>query len=323
MRLLQSSWFPVLLGIIIIIVILSELLATSKKTYVRSSHHIYDENEFWQAPGEDEIPSDSKGDLIRYGKELIVHTSKYLGPKGLVTHVSNNMNCQNCHIAAGTQNFANPFSAVSSTYPKYRERSGRVESVEFRVNECLQRSMNGGTLDSQSLEMRAMVAYLKWISKDVAAGLKPKGAGTEILPYLARAADTQKGKMVYLNTCQRCHGVNGEGLITADSSAFTYPPLWGENSFNVSAGMYQLSRLAGFIKNNMPFGVTLQNPQLTNEQAWDVAAYISSQGRPEKRFAYDWLNVAKKPVDYPFGPYADSFSKEQHKYGPFLPIVKK
>jgi thiosulfate dehydrogenase len=183
--------------------------------------------------------------------------------------------------------------------------------------------MNGGTLDSQSLEMQAMVAYLKWISKDVAAGLKPKGAGTEILPYLARAADTQKGKMVYLNTCQRCHGVNGEGLITADSSAFTYPPLWGENSFNVSAGMYQLSRLAGFIKNNMPFGVTWQNPQLTNEQAWDVAAYISSQGRPEKRFAYDWLNVAKKPVDYPFGPYADSFSKEQHKYGPFLPIVKK
>jgi thiosulfate dehydrogenase len=323
MRFFQSSWFPLLLGIIIAIVILSKILASSPKTYIRSSYRAFNENELWQAPPENEIPFDSNGDLIRYGKDLIVNTSKYLGPKGIVAYVSNNMNCQNCHIAAGTQNFANPFSAVSSTYPKYRDRSGRVESVEFRVNECLQRSMNGKTLDSLSTEMRAMVAYLKWLGKEVPPGLKPKGAGTELLPYLSRAADTQKGKMIYVSACLRCHGGKGEGLFSPDSAGYTYPPLWGEHSFNIGAGMYQLSRLAGFIKNNMPYGVTWQNPQLTSEQAWDVAAYISSQQRPAKFFAYDWPDIAKKPVDYPFGPYADSFSEGQHKYGPFLSMVKK
>lgn len=322
MRFLRSSWFPVLLGIVITIVILSKLLTTSGKTYIKAFHQTYRENELWLPPREEEIPADSTGDLIRYGRELIVHTSQYLGPKGVIVSVANNMNCQNCHLAAGTQNFANPFSAVSSTYPKYRDRSGKVESVEFRINDCLQRSMNGKTLDSLSAEMRAMVAYLKWVSKDVATGLKPKGAGTEVLPYLPRAADTQKGKAVYLSTCQRCHGENGDGLIEPDSSGYTYPPLWGAQSFNIGAGLYQLSRLAGFIKDNMPYGVSWQNPELTNEQAWDVAAYISSKQRPQKFFLYDWPNLAKKPVDYPFGPYADSFSQAQHKYGPFLSMRK-
>jgi thiosulfate dehydrogenase len=86
--------------------------------------------------------------------------------------------------------------------------------------------------------------------------------------------------------------------------------------------MYRLSRLAGFIKNNMPFGANWKEPQLTNEEAWDLAAFINSQPRPQKFFPYDWPNIAKKPVDHPFGPFADPFSEQQHKYGPFGPIVK-
>ena len=72
----------------------------------------------------------------------------------------------------------------------------------------------------------------------------------------------------------------------------------------------------------MPLGVTHQKPQLTDEEAWDVAAFISSQPRPVKLFPYDWPKIASKPVDYPFKPYADSFSELQHKYGPFEPIKK-
>lgn len=30
--------------------------------------------------------------------------------------------------------------------------------------------------------------------------------------------------------------------------------------------------------------------------------------------------ISKKPIDHPFGPYADSFSEQQHKLGPFGPI---
>jgi thiosulfate dehydrogenase len=83
-----------------------------------------------------------------------------------------------------------------------------------------------------------------------------------------------------------------------------------------------MSRLAGFIKNNMPLGATYNNPQITNEQAWDLAAFISSQPRPVKHFSYDWPSIKTKPVDHPFGPYSDSFTEHQHKFGPFGPIKK-
>jgi thiosulfate dehydrogenase len=322
MRFLQSSWCPVCLGIITTILILTSLLPSAqKKILVHSSAYPYKEGDEWIAPDENEIPPDSNGDLIRYGKELIVNTSRYLGPKGVIAYQSNGMNCQNCHINAGRENFANPFSAVRTSYPKYRDRSGRIESIEFRVNECMQRSINGEALDSLSVEMRAMVAYLKWIGKDVPNGVRPKGAGTQALSFLNRAADPKKGKAIFINYCQRCHGENGQGVLDSEATGYTYPPLWGNDSYNVSAGLYRLSNLAGFIKNNMPFGeVTWKKPKLTDEEAWDVAAYISSQPRPVKFFNYDWPDISKKPVDYPFLPYTDGFSELQHKYGPFEPI---
>ncbi len=322
MRFLQSTWCPVCLGIITLVLILTSLLPSAQKTVlINSFHEQYKEGDEWIAPDENEIPYDSTGDLIRYGKELVVNTSKYLGPKGIIAHLSNGMNCQNCHINAGTQNFANPFSGVKNNYPKYRDRSGRVESYEFRVNECMQRSMNGMPLDSLSLEMRALVAYVKWIGRDVPKGIRPSGIGTQMPGLLNRTADAQKGKAIYLSNCQRCHNENGQGVLSDDGLSYTYPPLWGENSFNISAGMYRLSYLAGFIKNNMPYQeATWKNPKLTDEEAWDVAAYVASQPRPQKRFAYDWPNLSKKPFDFPFGPYTDTFSERQHKYGPFESI---
>jgi thiosulfate dehydrogenase len=268
----------------------------------------------------DTVANDERGKLIRYGKELIASTAKYLGPKGLIAKKSNGMNCQNCHIEAGARPFGNCFSAVASTYPKYRDRSGRIESIEFRVNECMERSLNGEKLDSASLEMRSMVAYLKWIGQHVAKGIKPVGAGTEELPFLNRAASKENGQTAYLKKCQTCHGADGQGKFNADSATYLYPPLWGPHSYNVSAGLFRLSRFAGYVKNSMPFGSTHQKPQLTDEEAWDVAAFVNSQPRPQKTFSYDWPNIATKPVDYPFGPYVDGFNESAHKYGPFSSI---
>ncbi|MBD0331024.1 MAG: c-type cytochrome [Chitinophagaceae bacterium] len=304
------------------IAILSEVFSKPQKAGSQAVEYMYRENEEWRPPDTNSIPAGAEGDLIRYGRDLIAYTSKYLGPKGIVAHMSNGMNCQNCHIDAGTKPFGNSFAAVASTYPKFRERSGKVESIEFRVNECMERSMNGRRLENSSLEMKAMVEYLKWVGQGVPKRVKPKGAGTEELSFLPRAADPARGKKIYISKCQRCHGENGQGVLAADSISYTYPPLWGNNSYNVSAGMYRLSRLAGFIKSNMPFDSVKNGYKLSVEDTWDVAAYINSQPRPLKFFSYDWPNIATKPVDHPFGPYADSFSEEQHKYGPF-DVIKK
>ena len=70
----------------------------------------------------------------------------------------------------------------------------------------------------------------------------------------------------------------------------------------------------------MPQGTTYEKPQLTDEEAWDVAAYVNSMPRPSKDLSKDWPNISKKPVDHPYGPYADPFSEDQHKYGPYKPI---
>ena len=321
MRFLRESWLPVLLGFIILIVILKQtLFASSSKEEVFPIPTVVSAEE-WQAPDISALPDDEKGKLIRYGRELIVNTSLFFGPKGKIAAITNGMNCQNCHIDGGVKSFAGCFSAVASTYPRYRERSGRVESIAFRINDCMERSLNGKTIDSLGKEMKAMVAYLEWLGKDVPKNKKPKGAGLEDLSFMNRAADTAKGKQVYLLKCQSCHGGNGQGQLNHDSSFYLYPPLWGPNSFNVSAGLYRITRIASFVKNNMPFGLTSHNsPQLTDEEAWDVSAFVISQPRPEKYFSFDWPKKETKPVDYPFGPYTDGFSEKQHKYGPFIPI---
>ncbi len=321
MKWIRSSWFPLLLGLIILIVILSQVLFSTTIVKDDISVPVATSADDWQAPDLNSLPDDEQGKLIRYGHELISNTSLFFGPKGNIAAITNGMNCQNCHTDAGAKPFAGCFSAVASTYPQYRNRSGRVESIEFRINDCMMRSLDGKPIDSTGKEMQAMVAYLKWIGKDVSKNKKPKGSGLEELPFLDRAADPEKGKQVFISECISCHGQNGEGLLNHDSSFYLYPPLWGPKSFNVSAGLYRITRMASFIKNNMPFGsATHDSPKLSDEEAWDVAAFIISQPRPEKFFPGDWPVIKNKGIDYPYGPYADNFSEKQHKYGPFIPI---
>jgi thiosulfate dehydrogenase len=261
--------------------------------------------------------------LARYGRELIEHTALYLGPKGTVAPISNGMNCQNCHLDGGTIPWGNNYSAVVSTYPKFRDRSGSVETIPKRVNDCFERSLNGKALDTASREMKAILAYMHWLGDEIPKGKKPKGSGIMELPYLDRAADPAKGKAVYLAKCQVCHGPDGQGQKSADGYEYTYPPLWGAHSYNTGAGLFRLSRFAGYVKASMPFGVAnYKNPQLSDEEAWDVAAFVNSQPRPQKDLSGDWPDISKKPLDHPFGPYADGFTEAQHKYGPFGEIEK-
>lgn len=276
----------------------------------------------WTAPSDWRmmyLTPEEKG-LVVYGRELIAHTSDYLGPKGSVKSISNGMNCQNCHLNAGTQPWGNNYFAVQSTYPKFRARSGTIENQIKRVNDCFERSLNGEALDSTSREMRAILAYIKWLGTDVAKGKSPKGSGIFKLKELKRAIDPAKGAQIYVAKCQSCHQVDGGGVLAEGGKSYTYPPLWGAHSYNHGAGLYRMSNFAGYVKYNMPLGATYEKPQLSDEEAWDLAAYVNSMPRPSKDLSKDWPKIAKKPFDHPFGPYADRFSEEQHKYGPYQPI---
>jgi thiosulfate dehydrogenase len=317
MKYLRSNWFIVLIIFLIIVIIVVELLIKHSPVIIKPAS---EEKEALLIPDIKDLSNSYEDSLILYGRDLIAHTSRYLGPNGEISAISNGLNCENCHLAGGTKLFTNNFLGVASTYPKFRARSGQNESVEFRINECLQRSLNGEPIDSLSKEMKAMVAYIKWTGKNLFSNTKAVGIKTAELPFMQRAADTGKGAALYLAKCTSCHGINGGGIKNSDSLGYVYPPLWGKNSYVVSAGMYRLTKLASFLKYNMPLGATYSKPQLADEEAWDLAAFINSKPHPNKLFAHDWPVLSTKPVDYPFGPYTDQFSEAQHKYGPFLAI---
>jgi thiosulfate dehydrogenase len=293
----------------------------AKTDVSEESSDILSEEAFWTSPDADALPDGPEKSKILYGKDLIAHTARYFGPKGTVrAGATNGMNCQNCHLKAGTQTFGNNYGAVASTYPKYRARSGKLENVYKRVNDCFERSLNGRALDTTSAEMSAIVAYIRFLGKDVPKGEKPAGSGLKQLAFLDRAADPLRGKDVYAAQCARCHLPSGEGIMAPDGVEYTYPPLWGAKSYNTGAGLYRLSNFAKYVKYNMPQGVEHAEPVLTDEEAWDLAAFVNSQPRPGKDIRADWPRIGEKPFDHPFGPFADGFSEKEHKYGPFGPI---
>jgi thiosulfate dehydrogenase len=186
-----------------------------------------------------------------------------------------------------------------------------------RVNGCFERSLNGKALPEKSQEMQAILAYMQWLSQDIPQGAKMQGQGLPDIDLLDRAADPNKGKTVYTAKCAVCHQPTGAGMLMdakKPAMGYVYPALWGQDSYNTGAGMHRVITAAKYIKANMPFG----NPNLSAEEAFDVAAYINSQMRPAKaHLENDFPDRSKKPVDAAFPPWPDTFSAQQHKYGPF------
>jgi len=241
-----------------------------------------DKTNYWSPPDITTLETNPDKETILYGKALIASTAEYFGPEGKIKKNSTNgMNCQNCHLDAGTKVFGNNYGSVFSTYPRYRARSGSIENIYKRVNDCFERSLNGQPLDTASKEMNAIVSYIHWLGKDVPKGEKAAGSGLKELAFLDRPADPLKGKEGYVAKCQSCHLANGEGQLNLEKTAYAFPPLWGSNSYNDGAGLYRISNFAKYIKFNMPLGASHAATLLSDEEAWDIAAYVNSQ--PDQR----------------------------------------
>lgn len=262
-----------------------------------------------------------EGRMAEYGHRLITETYALVGPGTELAITGNRLACASCHLNGGTKPFAAPYIGLSGIFPRYSGRENKVGSLEERINGCFERSMNGKAIDVNSKEMRAMMSYIKHISKDVPVGKRLTGQGFVDFAAPDRAADIQKGALVYQNNCMSCHGVNGEGIKGTPGNregGYIYPPLWGDDTYNDGAGMARLITAAKFIKGNMPFGVTHDAPLLSDEDAYDVAAYVNSHSRPEKaNKELDYPDLSKKPKDSPYPPYNDDIPQEQHKIGPF------
>jgi len=257
-----------------------------------------------------------EGKMARYGEKLIKNTYDYFYEADV--KIGNRLACTSCHLNGGTKAFAAPYVGLSNVFPTYIGRENKVESLEERVNGCFERSMNGRAIPENSKEMRAIVTYIKNISINTVNKGRLAGQGFVKMDIPNRAANLKHGQLVFEGKCTSCHGKDGQGLPQTTGKGYLYPPLWGKDSYNDGAGMARLLTATRFIKANMPLGSTYDAPQLTDDEAYDVAAYINSFDRPHKaNKEQDYPNLSKKPKDSPYPPYADNISLQQHKIGPY------
>jgi thiosulfate dehydrogenase len=259
-----------------------------------------------------------------YGRRLITSTSVLLGPDQpdpARRYAGNRLQCGSCHLNAGTEPGTLTLFEVFGKYPRVSGRDGGLRDIKARINGCMTRSMNGRVLPEDSPEMAAIAQYLRALGEPDAAARLRRPAVKEPPPFLTpdRAANLAAGKRVFDARCAICHGHDGLGRRHDNTPAhgYLFPPLWGPDSFNDGAGMHRVLTAARFIKARMPNG----KADLSDDQAFDVAAFINTQPRPAMgNLDRDYPDRTTKPVDNPYGPFADPFPIEQHRLGPFGPI---
>ena len=282
----------------------------------------------WPTPDTDlsKLPDNEQNLMIKRGQELLTHTSEYLGPEvpdHSKRYARTNMSCSSCHRAAATMPYAAPLIGTYGAYPQFQPRFGRTVTLENRINLCFTHSLAGRPIPEDSTEMKAFVAYIEYLSRGVPKGAKLIGEKELVVEEPKRAANLVRGEAVYKQQCVVCHGDNGRGKrvgSVGDHKGYQFPPLWGPDATSESASMYRILSAFQYIYVNMPFGqATLDRPALSKDDAYDVAGFVISHPRQprEGEVAKDFSNPYDKPADFPWGPYVDSFTETQHKYGPY------
>ena len=233
-------------------------------------------------PPEESIPEGPLGEAIRLGQKVLTQTSVYASQ-----YAGNALNCTSCHLGRGRTPYASPLVGIWGVFPEYRSRNARVNIIEDRINDCFERSINGRKLPLDSAEMRGLLAFMQWLSKGVPTGQDGPGRGFQRITS-PQPPDPERGKQIYSVKCAACHGQDGLGIYGAQGETL-FPPVWGPRSFNIGAGMARVNTAAAFVKVNMPLG---QGGTLTDQEAFDVAAYFTQQPRPD---------FADKDKDWPKG----------------------
>lgn len=221
------------------------------------------------------LPDGEMGKLVKLGQELVHDTAK--NPI-TAKYVGNKLNCTSCHLNDGQTPQSGSFVGLAAAYPAYSAREGGVINLDDRIANCYMRSMNGKRPPLNDLSVRAIATYITWLSQGAHTHMNAKQPlgpnGIPKLPYTeeeaAAKAHKDAGKTVFAAKCAACHGAQGQGQAN-------FPPVWGDGSYNDGAGMHSIQKSASWIKVSMPLG----NPNLSEQEALDVAAFINAQPRPK------------------------------------------
>ncbi|MCU1266697.1 MAG: Cytochrome c family protein [Acidobacteria bacterium] len=213
---------------------------------------------------------------IKRGYELVTNTYELL-PKFVPKA---KLHCSSCHLNAGGNSDAAWWVDLKTEYPTKPD-------LQARINHCFTNSLNGyelctpagkgskGNCDGNT-DMNAITTYMQWLDEQaaiiplcntVAHGYPPISNGT---------GNVTNGQKTFVQKCAVCHGQDGQGRY--ENNTYYRPALWGPHSFNQAAGMFSdPAMLAAFARWNMPL---MAGGLLTDQEAWDVEAFIHSQSRP-------------------------------------------
>ena len=248
----------------------------------------------FEPPPDRDIPKGPFGDAVRLGENIFRDPGTYAA-----AYVGNDLSCGSCHRGAGKLAGAAPMWAAYVAYPAYRSKNHHVNSFQERLQGCFQFSMNGKAPALDSSVLIALESYSYFLARGLPTGEPAPGRGYPALPKPPLPVDYARGNEVYAQQCAACHGTDGQGQSVDGKVAF--PPLWGARSYNWGAGMTSIETAAEFIRQNMPLNL---GGTLSVQQAWDVAAYIDSQNRPQDpRFTGDVAETRAKYHDSPFSMY--------------------
>lgn len=275
---------PARLAVLLVGVFAAACAPSSSKSEAAHGGLAFDEASY-TAKREADIPNDSLGASIRRGLALMRFT-----PESLPDYATSGLRCTSCHQDDGIKLSAGSLTGVHARFPQYMSRTGAVIDLSDRINYCFTRSLAGNSLPKESREMEDLLAYMAFISEGVPTGYHMSTAAMPKMPK-EMEGDAARGKALYVEkTCSTCHGANGEGMGPL-------PPLWGPESYSIGASMARIERVAAFIYRNMP----QVNPgSLTEQEAWDLAAYINGQPRPDSPAKeMDWP-VGGNPKDVPY-----------------------
>ena len=81
-----------------------------------------------------------------YGRRLVAHTAELLGPDQpdpARRYLASRLNCGSCHLGTGIQPGTLTLLQTTEHFPRFSGRAGAMTDIEDRINECMQRSMNG------------------------------------------------------------------------------------------------------------------------------------------------------------------------------------
>jgi thiosulfate dehydrogenase len=249
-----------------------------------SSANASDDTLDYTPPALATLKDDELGRAARRGLALMTHTHD-----SLPAYAPGSISCTNCHLEGGTKRGAAGLMGVYARFPKLMDRTGAVIPLEDRVNYCFTRSLAGRRIPADSREMRDIVAYLSFISRGVPTGAHVRGEGMPKMPALT--GDSARGHRIFASTCAVCHGPEGRGSPPA------FPALWGPGSYAVGASMAREERAASFIRHFMPFS---KPGSLTDQEAFDVAAYVNAMPRPDSPGKEGDWPAGGAPKDVPY-----------------------